>query len=427
VETFAFDPAGNLLDDKATEIRRPLDLTPPRSKLVDNLLREYAGTHYDYDERGNQIQRWHNGQRSDLRWDLFDRLVHFEDPRLSVDFAYDALGRRLHKNSRAHYKQRPEAGSLWNRNEHARKQRELGCGFTLYGWDGDNLAWESSPAQSDGEPGRTVHYVFEPGTFVPVAQAVRHAPIDLIGLPDYSGDYSLDDDPVWNHKATALPFDALAWYQCDHLGTPQELTDSQGNMAWTAQYKAWGQVTEQRSEWARQHGVMNPIRFQGQYHDHETGLHYNRYRYYDSEVGRFISQDPIGLAGGLNLYHYVPNPLEWIDPLGLSASSDLPRMKGTSIPRAGRTLNSAGFSKTKDNGVNETWKHADGSEVRVHKYGNLNACPHKSGNNAHIHKQDPSNHQLDDEGKVSTDPNKTHIGIRNPADLPAVRGRPHGS
>ncbi|MGY1893693.1 hypothetical protein, partial [Pseudomonas sp. SDT291_1_S447] len=46
VETFAFDPAGNLLDDKATEIRRPLDLTPPRSKLVDNLLREYAGTHY---------------------------------------------------------------------------------------------------------------------------------------------------------------------------------------------------------------------------------------------------------------------------------------------------------------------------------------------------------------------------------------------
>ena len=349
VETFAFDPAGNLLDDKATEIRRPLDLTPPRSKLVDNLLREYAGTHYDYDERGNQIQRWHNGQRSDLRWDLFDRLVHFEDPRLSVDFAYDALGRRLHKNSRAHYKQRPEAGSLWNRNEHARKQRELGCGFTLYGWDGDNLAFESSPSQSDGEPGRTVHYVFEPGTFVPVAQAVRHAPIELIGLPDYSGEYSLDEDPVWNHKATALPFDALAWYQCDHLGTPQELTDSQGNMAWTAQYKAWGQVTEQRSEWARQHGVTNPIRFQGQYHDHETGLHYNRHRYYDPGVGRFISQDPISYAGGLNLYFYGANPVLLIDPLGLAghqvkantAGQDVTNrgvhvnVKGDGLPRAG--------------------------------------------------------------------------------------------
>ena len=318
VETFAFDPAGNLLDDKTNEIRRPLDLTPPRSKLVDNLLREYAGTHYDYDERGNQIQRWHNGQRSDLQWDLFDRLVHFEDSRLSVDFAYDALGRRLHKNSLAHYKQRPEAGSLWNRNEHARKQRELGCGFTLYGWDGDNLAWESSPAQADGEPGRTVHYIFEPGTFVPVAQAVRHAPINLMGQPDYSGEYSLDEDPLWNHKASALPFDALAWYQCDHLGTPQELTDYQGSVAWAAQYKAWGQATEQHSEWARQNGVMNPIRFQGQYHDHETGLHYNRHRYYDPTVGRFISKDPLSYDAGLNLYQYAPNPTGWTDALGLS-------------------------------------------------------------------------------------------------------------
>ena len=61
----------------------------------------------------------------------------------------------------------------------------------------------------------------------------------------------------------------------------------------------------------------NPIRFQGQYHDHETGLHYNRYRYYDPRVGRFISKDPISYAGGLNLYAYAPNPTGWVDPLGL--------------------------------------------------------------------------------------------------------------
>ncbi|WP_197432258.1 RHS repeat-associated core domain-containing protein, partial [Pseudomonas lundensis] len=60
-----------------------------------------------------------------------------------------------------------------------------------------------------------------------------------------------------------------------------------------------------------------PIRFQGQYHDHETGLHYNRYRYYDPQAGRFISKDPISYAGGLNLYAYAPNPVEWVDPLGL--------------------------------------------------------------------------------------------------------------
>ncbi|MEQ4762044.1 RHS repeat-associated core domain-containing protein, partial [Klebsiella aerogenes] len=58
--------------------------------------------------------------------------------------------------------------------------------------------------------------------------------------------------------------------------------------------------------------------FQGQYFDAETGLHYNRHRYYDPEIAGFISQDPIGLAGGLNVYQYAPNPLGWVDPWGLS-------------------------------------------------------------------------------------------------------------
>ncbi|WP_446697440.1 RHS repeat-associated core domain-containing protein [Thorsellia kenyensis] len=59
-----------------------------------------------------------------------------------------------------------------------------------------------------------------------------------------------------------------------------------------------------------------PLRFQGQYFDQETGLHYNTFRYYDPETGRFTQQDPIGLAGGINLYQYAPNPLSWVDPLG---------------------------------------------------------------------------------------------------------------
>lgn len=63
--------------------------------------------------------------------------------------------------------------------------------------------------------------------------------------------------------------------------------------------------------------VHQPLRYPGQYCDRETGLHYNTYRYYDPECGRFTTQDPIGLAGGLNLYQYAPNPLSWIDPLGL--------------------------------------------------------------------------------------------------------------
>lgn len=59
--------------------------------------------------------------------------------------------------------------------------------------------------------------------------------------------------------------------------------------------------------------------FQGQYFDAETGLHYNRFRYYDPQVGRFTTQDPISFKGGINLYRYAPNPVEWIDPYGLMA------------------------------------------------------------------------------------------------------------
>ena len=60
----------------------------------------------------------------------------------------------------------------------------------------------------------------------------------------------------------------------------------------------------------------------------ETGLHYNRFRYYDPEVGRFIHQDPIGLLGGFNLYQYAPNPLGWIDPFGLRAAWNTRLMRG---------------------------------------------------------------------------------------------------
>ncbi|MFS2168165.1 RHS repeat-associated core domain-containing protein, partial [Variovorax sp. Varisp62] len=77
-------------------------------------------------------------------------------------------------------------------------------------------------------------------------------------------------------------------------------------------------------------GFRNPIRFQGQYFDEETGLHYNRYRYYDPQAGRFVSKDPIGLVGGVNLHGFVPNPVEWIDPLGLARQKGItPNNKGT--------------------------------------------------------------------------------------------------
>ncbi|EHD1638550.1 RHS repeat protein [Salmonella enterica] len=332
LETFAFDPASNLIDPQAQQEADRQHM--PRIRVLDNLLRQYAGTHYQYDARGNLTRRWRNGQESRFTWDLFDRLTRYEDEQLAVDYTYDALGRRLSKHSQAHYQERNEAGPHWNRTERTKLNRELQCAFTLYGWDGDTLSWESRIADEDGFGARTTHYVYEPGSFVPVAQAVREETIELLDQPEYGDYYRQDEDPLWSPPPPAPAIDSLAWYQNDHLGTPQELTDERGEIAWSAQYRAWGVAQETIRKASGKAQITNPIRFQGQYHDHETGLHYNRYRYYDPEVGRFVSKDPIGVAGGLNLHQYAPNTTEWIDPWGLAkgAIPKPPRGKGAVPP-----------------------------------------------------------------------------------------------
>jgi RHS repeat-associated protein len=70
--------------------------------------------------------------------------------------------------------------------------------------------------------------------------------------------------------------------------------------------------------------IRQPIRFQGQYHDEESGLYYNRWRFYDPLQGRYVTQDPIGLLGGVNGFAYPTNPVEWVDPLGLREVPPVP-------------------------------------------------------------------------------------------------------
>ena len=98
----------------------------------------------------------------------------------------------------------------------------------------------------------------------------------------------------------------------DHLGTPLALYDGQGKPAWDMQLDAYGQVRAGQGQ-----AQDCPFRYQGQYEDVETGLYYNRARYYDPEAGQYISQDPIGLFGGDALYSYVSNPTGWVDVSGL--------------------------------------------------------------------------------------------------------------
>ena len=113
----------------------------------------------------------------------------------------------------------------------------------------------------------------------------------------------------------------IYWFNTDLNGAPLEVTDERGAVRWSGQYGSFGEVRHQSEGFSR---VVNrtamahqPLRYAWQYADGETGLHYNLFRYYDPQVGRFIVQDPIGLNGGWNLYQYAPNPLIWIDPLGL--------------------------------------------------------------------------------------------------------------
>ena len=108
---------------------------------------------------------------------------------------------------------------------------------------------------------------------------------------------------------------ALIYYQLDHLGTPIAAHNAKGEAVWTAEYEAWGRIRNKTVSDGLKANI--PFRFQGQYYDEESGLHYNRFRYYDPQIGRFISQDPSGLIGGMNLFEYAPNPIGWVDPLGL--------------------------------------------------------------------------------------------------------------
>ena len=160
-----------------------------------------------------------------------------------------------------------------------------------------------------------------------------------------------EEEAEQRSKVVSLKDWRVRYYHNDHLGTPRELSDEDGGIVWQATYKAWGntlkveaarpatlQNQELLAQTARRAEAKNDLnaelqpieqnlRFQGQYFDQETGLHYNRFRYYDPDVGRFVSQDPIGLAGGANNYQYAPNPAGWTDEFGLICKPSLIRYK----------------------------------------------------------------------------------------------------
>ncbi len=177
-------------------------------------------------------------------------------------------------------------------------------------------------------------------------QAVYLSPIELHQTPDWSDrPYNIHRDPLWKTEKEGKEFDDVWFYHCDLLGTPQEMTDHTGAIIWKAEYKAWGECKAERAKsnfFENSEIISNNIRFQGQYFDEETGLHYNRYRYYSPYVGRFVSKDPIKHIGGFNLYQYANNSTGWTDPFGLSAVNTLKKIAEV---RAGRSVTACSYKE----------------------------------------------------------------------------------
>jgi RHS repeat-associated protein len=166
---------------------------------------------------------------------------------------------------------------------------------TRFVWQGLQLVQEQNAANLSS-------YVYEPGSYTPLARL----------------DQTINADG-------SVSKGRLYYFHGDQIGTPQEVTDETGKLVWAGHYSAWGRLERDDLD-VVETGVpfTQNLRFAGQYADESTGLHYNTFRYYDPDVGRFTSQDPIGLDGGLNLYQYAPNPTGWIDPWGLACGDTLP-------------------------------------------------------------------------------------------------------
>ena len=299
-ELFAFDPAHNILDIPTEKIKpypapspvgegrgegkTTAPLSDDRSAITDNRLKTYNGTTYYYDELGNLIHReLADGEVQNYFYDLHDQLVKAEifkkdGTKETWSYTYDALGRRMGKgrlkNEEVSETSFPHDLSGNNLENHTR-----------FVWDGSHLLQEIHP------DGRYTYLYADQDSYEPLAQ-VR--------------DWTTEDDE--NRQQTH-------YFHCDQIGIPREMTDKDGNLLWFGNYTGWGRLKE---ETRVTDSAYQPFRLQNQYADRETGLHYNFFRYYEPDAGRFVNQDPIGLMGGDNLYQFALNTQKWIDSLGLS-------------------------------------------------------------------------------------------------------------
>ena len=234
---------------------------------------------------------------------------------ITTDYHYDAFGRRTHKHSETKQQSRRHpSGKILISPVQTQKTKQQ---HTSYLWDGNRQLQQNTATH-------THTIIYEQDSFEPVAQFIWLRD-GLTAANDEPESYQENQEGWYgNNKPVIKTGVQLYHYHNDHLGTPNELTDQQGDVVWYADYEAWGNTAT--VEWKEQRidnivvseEHLQPIRFQGQHFDEQTGLHYNRFRYFDPDMGMFTTRDPIGLDGGMNVFQYAPNPTGWIDPFGLN-------------------------------------------------------------------------------------------------------------
>ncbi|EKE9206263.1 RHS repeat protein, partial [Escherichia coli] len=349
---YATDPAGNRLPDPELHPDSALSMWP------DNRIARDAHYLYRYDRYGRLTEKTdlipEGGIRTDderthrYHYDSQHRLVHYTrtqyaEPLVESRYLYDPLGRRVAK--RVWRRERDLTGWM----SLSRKPQ-----VTWYGWDGDRL----TTIQNDRS---RIQTIYQPGSFTPLirvetatgelARTQRRSLADALQQSGGEDGGSVVFPPVLVQMLDRLESEILAdrvseesrrWlascgltveqmqnqmdpvytparkihlYHCDHRGLPLALVSTGGATEWCAEYDEWGNLLNEENP----HQLQQLIRLPGQQYDEESGLYYNRHRYYDPLQGRYITQDPIGLKGGWNFYQYPLNPVQYIDSMGLAS------------------------------------------------------------------------------------------------------------